>query len=130
MFHAMSLSQTETPDSELIPYSKRFSHKLLLSEITETQEETRHFQSIFSENSRDQLETFCDVAPALAPATCSLNFSFQPRPMEIDEHNGHPHYPMLLNVTHIDMTSRADDIRAGLIDTFLNLERVDKNLYL
>lgn len=57
--------------------------------------------------------------------------SSQPsRSMEMDDHNGLPHYPMLLNVTHIDMTSRADDIRAGLIDTFLNLERVDKNLYL
>ncbi|CCD66994.1 Acetyltransferase [Caenorhabditis elegans] len=52
------------------------------------------------------------------------------RSMEIDDQNGVQHYPMLLNVTHIDMTSRADDIRAGLIDTFLNLERVDKNLYL
>ncbi|PIC23194.1 hypothetical protein B9Z55_016977 [Caenorhabditis nigoni] len=57
--------------------------------------------------------------------------SSQPsRSMEMDDQNGHPHYPSLLNVTHIDMTSRAEDIRAGLIDTFLNLERVDKNLYL
>ncbi|CAI5452600.1 unnamed protein product [Caenorhabditis angaria] len=39
-------------------------------------------------------------------------------------------YPTLLNVTHIDNTSRANDIRAGMVDTFLNLERVDKNLYL
>ncbi|KAF1752783.1 hypothetical protein GCK72_019338 [Caenorhabditis remanei] len=57
--------------------------------------------------------------------------SSQPsRSMEMDDQNGLPHYPSLLNVTHIDMTSRAEDIRAGLIDTFLNLERVDKNLYL
>ncbi|CAB3396550.1 unnamed protein product [Caenorhabditis bovis] len=50
--------------------------------------------------------------------------------MEVDDGQAAPNYPTLLNVTHIDMASRADDIRAGLIDTFLNLERVDKNLYL
>ncbi|CAD6189574.1 unnamed protein product [Caenorhabditis auriculariae] len=54
-----------------------------------------------------------------------------PRPMETDEHaDRNAIFPSLLNVTHIDMTSRAEDIRAGLVDTFLNLERVDKNLYL
>ncbi|CAD6188868.1 unnamed protein product [Caenorhabditis auriculariae] len=36
----------------------------------------------------------------------------------------------LTNVTHIEFTSRAEDIKAGLIDTFLNLQRIDTNLYL
>uniref|UniRef100_A0A8R1DIJ1 Acyl-CoA thioesterase II n=1 Tax=Caenorhabditis japonica TaxID=281687 RepID=A0A8R1DIJ1_CAEJA len=55
--------------------------------------------------------------------------ALMPRRMEGTEQNS-LQYPMLLNVTHIDMTSRADHIQAGLVDTFLNLERVDKNLYL
>lgn len=38
--------------------------------------------------------------------------------------------PHLLNVTHIEISSRANEHRAGLVDTFLNLEKVDKNLYL
>lgn len=36
----------------------------------------------------------------------------------------------LTNVTYVELASRADDIRAGLIDTFLNLERIDTDLYL
>lgn len=36
----------------------------------------------------------------------------------------------LTNVTHVQISSRADDIRAGLIDTFLNLEMIDNDIYL
>ncbi|EFO96879.1 hypothetical protein CRE_17107 [Caenorhabditis remanei] len=36
----------------------------------------------------------------------------------------------LCNVEHIEFESRADDIKAGLIDTFLNLQRIDTNLYI
>ncbi|VDM72130.1 unnamed protein product [Strongylus vulgaris] len=36
----------------------------------------------------------------------------------------------LPNVTYVDISSRAEDIQAGLIDTFLNLEKIDKNLFL
>ncbi|CAB3400598.1 unnamed protein product [Caenorhabditis bovis] len=36
----------------------------------------------------------------------------------------------LCNVEHIEFESRANDIKAGLIDTFLNLQRIDTNLYL
>uniref|UniRef100_A0A0M3IAP5 Acyl_CoA_thio domain-containing protein n=1 Tax=Ascaris lumbricoides TaxID=6252 RepID=A0A0M3IAP5_ASCLU len=36
----------------------------------------------------------------------------------------------LTNVTFVEFSSRADDIKAGLIDTFLNLELIDSNLYL
>ncbi|VDM53764.1 unnamed protein product [Angiostrongylus costaricensis] len=36
----------------------------------------------------------------------------------------------LTNVTYVDISSRAEDIQAGLIDTFLNLEKIDKNLFL
>ncbi|ETN87076.1 acyl-CoA thioesterase II [Necator americanus] len=36
----------------------------------------------------------------------------------------------LPNVTYVDISSRAEDIQAGLIDTFLNLEKIDRNLFL
>ncbi|KHJ92491.1 putative acyl-CoA thioesterase II [Oesophagostomum dentatum] len=36
----------------------------------------------------------------------------------------------LPNVTYVDISSRAEDIQAGLVDTFLNLEKIDKNLFL
>uniref|UniRef100_A0A915AGT6 Acyl-CoA thioesterase II n=1 Tax=Parascaris univalens TaxID=6257 RepID=A0A915AGT6_PARUN len=36
----------------------------------------------------------------------------------------------LTNVTFVELSSRADDIKAGLIDTFLNLQLIDSNLYL
>ncbi|CAI5455023.1 unnamed protein product [Caenorhabditis angaria] len=36
----------------------------------------------------------------------------------------------LCNVEHVEFQSRADDIKAGLIDTFLNLQRIDTNLYI
>lgn len=36
----------------------------------------------------------------------------------------------LTNVTHTQFSSRAEDIKAGLIDTFLNLEMIDNDVFL
>ncbi|KHN85198.1 Acyl-coenzyme A thioesterase 8 [Toxocara canis] len=44
------------------------------------------------------------------------------------EHANRPR--QLTNVTYVEFSSRADDMKAGLIDTFLNVELVDSNIYM
>ncbi|MFH4975728.1 hypothetical protein AB6A40_002437 [Gnathostoma spinigerum] len=41
-----------------------------------------------------------------------------------------PRSTSFLSVTHIGIPSRADDVTAGLVDTFLNLTRIDKDIFL